>query len=401
MDEKLQKPNGMEDTKETQEEISKDQKESSEQLENKKNSKASKSQKSAAQKMDELAQKMSALQAETQQQGEDMDALRQLLDNLVHLSFKQEELMENYKKTNRQSPEYIKMAQQQKKLKDDAKMIEDSLFALSKRVVQLKSVVNKEINLINSNMEKTIAYMAERMNPMAAARQQYVMTSLNNLALLFDEALQQMQQQAQKQGQGSCDKPGGGGKPKPGPGGMGNIKKMQEQLSKQLEQMEKALKEGQKPGGKKPGQKPGEGMGMPGGQGTSESLAKMAAQQAKIRSELQKLKNKGAQGTNGLNKLMEENEQDIVNKRITQETINRQQEILTRLLESEKAEREREWDEKRESKEAKLEEKSNPTQYFNYNKEKEQEVELLKTTPPNLTQFYKNKVTQYFQEINQ
>jgi len=401
MDEELQKPNGMEDTKETQEEISKDQKESSEQLENKKNSKASKSQKSAAQKMDELAQKMSALQAETQQQGEDMDALRQLLDNLVHLSFKQEELMENYKKTNRQSPEYIKMAQQQKKLKDDAKMIEDSLFALSKRVVQLKSVVNKEINLINSNMEKTIAYMAERMNPMAAARQQYVMTSLNNLALLFDEALQQMQQQAQKQGQGSCDKPGGGGKPKPGPGGMGNIKKMQEQLSKQLEQMEKALKEGQKPGGKKPGQKPGEGMGMPGGQGTSESLAKMAAQQAKIRSELQKLKNKGAQGTNGLNKLMEENEQDIVNKRITQETINRQQEILTRLLESEKAEREREWDEKRESKEAKLEEKSNPTQYFNYNKEKEQEVELLKTTPPNLTQFYKNKVTQYFQEINQ
>ena len=227
MDEELQKPNGMEDTKEKQEEISKDQKESSEQLENKKNSKASKSQKSAAQKMDELAQKMSALQAETQQQGEDMDALRQLLDNLVHLSFEQEKLMENYKKTNRQSPEYIKMAQQQKKLKDDAKMIEDSLFALSKRVVQLKSVVNKEINLINSNMEKTIEFMAERMNPMAAARQQYVMTSLNNLALLFDEALQQMQQQAQKQGQGSCDKPGGGGKPKPGPGGMGNIKKMQ------------------------------------------------------------------------------------------------------------------------------------------------------------------------------
>lgn len=403
MDEELEKPNGVEDTKEAQEEVSKDQKESSEQLENKKNSKAAKSQKSAAQKMNEMAQKMSTLQAQTQQQGEDMDALRQLLDNLVHLSFEQEKLMENYKKTDRQSPEYVKMTQQQKKLKDDAKMIEDSLFALSKRVVQLQSVVNKEINLINANMEKTIEYMAERMNPMAATRQQYVMTSLNNLALLFDEALQQMQQQAQQQGDGSCDKPGGNGKPKPGEGGMGNIKKMQEKLSKQLEQMEKAMKEGQKPGGKKPGQKPGEGMGMPGGdgKGMSESLAKMAAEQAKIRNELQKLKNKGTQGTNGLSKLMEENEQDIVNKRITQETINRQQEILTRLLESEKAEREREWDDKRESKEAKTDEKLNPSTYFNYNKEKEQEVELLKTTPPNLTNFYKNKVTQYFQEINQ
>lgn len=239
--------------------------------------------------------------------------------------------------------------------------------------------------------------MAERMKPMAAARQQYVMTSLNNLALLFDEALQQMQQQAQQQGDGSCNNPGGQGKPKPGSGSMGDLKKMQEQLSKQLEQMEKAMKEGQKPGGKKPG----EGMGMPGGKGgMSESLAKMAAQQAKIRQELQKLKNQGAQGTEGMSKLMEENEKDIVNKNITPETLKRQQEILTRLLESEKAEREREWDEKRESKEAKNNENSNPNLFFEYNKKQENEVELLKTTPPHLKQFYKNKVTQYFQEIN-
>jgi len=40
--------------------------------------------------------------------------------------------------------------------------------------------------------------MAERLKPMATSKQQYVMTSINNLALLFDEALQQMQQQAQQ-----------------------------------------------------------------------------------------------------------------------------------------------------------------------------------------------------------
>ena len=341
MDEELERPNGMEDNKEEKESIAKDMQESSEQLDNNKSSKASKSQKSAAEKMKEMSEKMASLQSQAVDQGEDMESLRQLLDNLVHLSFEQEALMETYKASNPQSPEYVKLAQKQKKLKDDAKMIEDSLFALSKRVVQLQSVVNKEINLINANMDKTLEFMSERMKPMAASRQQYVMTSLNNLALLFDEALQQMQQQAQKQGEGSCDNPGGNGKPKSGAGNMGSLKKMQEQLSKQLEQMEKALKEGQKPGGKKPGQKPGEGSMMPGGMGTSESLAKMAAQQAKIRQELQKLKNKGAQGTEGMSKLMEENEQDIVNKRITQETLNRQQEILTRLLESEKAERKR------------------------------------------------------------
>ena len=50
---------------------------------------------------------------------------------------------------------------------------------------------------------------------------------------------------------------------------------------------------------------------------------------------------------------MEKTETDLVNKRISQETLNRQEEILTRLLEAEKAEREREQDEKRQSTESK------------------------------------------------
>jgi len=397
MDKELEKPNGMQDTKKEQEEISNEMKSSSEQLQEKKNKKAAESQKSASQKMEEMAKKMQAMQQETEQSAEDMDALRQLLDNLLHLSFEQEDLMGHYKMLNRNSPEYIKATQHQKKLKDDAKMIEDSLFALSKRIVQLESIVNKEISAINNNMEKTINYMADREIQMAGARQQYVMTSINNLALLFDEALQQMQKQAQqKPGEGSCNKPGGNGQPKPG---FGAVKKMQEKLQKQMEEMKKAMEKGNKPGGKKPGEKEGEGMGVG---GMSKSLAQMAAQQAKIREELNKLKDgKNGQGINGLSKLMEQNETDIVNKRITQQTLNRQQEILTRLLESEKAEREREWDDKRESKEGKTKVINNPELFFEYNKEKEQEVDLIKTTPPNLNNFYKKKVTQYFQNINQ
>ena len=402
MDKELERPNGMEDTKDQQESVSEDMKNSSDQLQKNKNKKSSESQKSAAEKMQQMSQQMAAMQQQAQNQGEDMESLRQLLDNLIHLSFEQEDLMENYKKLNRKSPEYVKITQKQKKLKDDAKMIEDSLFALSKRVVQLESTINKEIGLINNYMDKTIHFMAERQTPMAASSQQFVMTSVNNLALLFDEALQQMQQQAQqKPGEGSCNKPGGNGKPKPG---MAGIKKMQQQLSKQLEQMKKMMEEGKKPGkGKKTGDKKGEGQGMGQGKGgMSKSLAKMAAEQAKIREALNELRKEGGgAGLNGMSKLMEQNETDIVNKRITQETINRQQEILTRLLESEKAEKEREWDDKRESKEGKEKEKNNPELFFDYINNKEQEVDLIKTTPPNLNSFYKKKVTQYFQNINQ
>jgi hypothetical protein len=89
-------------------------------------------------------------------------------------------------------------------------MIEDSLFALSKRNPKIENIVNKEISDINSNMEKGIKFLAERQSPMAAARQQQVMTSINNLALLLSESLNQMQQQQQKSkpGSGSCKKPG-------------------------------------------------------------------------------------------------------------------------------------------------------------------------------------------------
>jgi cell division protein FtsB len=134
----------------------------------------------------------------------------------------------------------------------------------------------------------------------------------------------------------------------------------------------------------------------------SQELAKLAAQQAAIRQEIQKMSdmiNKNGNGAGGMSKIaeiMEETETDLVNKMLSQETINRQEEILTRLLESEKAEKEREMDEKRQSNETKNVYLSNPNDFLEYNTIKQKETELLKTVPPSLSPFFKIKVTQYF-----
>lgn len=69
------------------------------------------------------------------------------------------------------------------------------------------------------------------------------------------------------------------------------------------------------------------------------------------------------------------------------------------MLKSEKAEKEREMDNKRESHEANNVLFSNPEEYFEYNRKKEKEVELLNTVPPALKPYYKNKVNQYFNEF--
>ena len=193
----LEEPENMPDTKEKQEEIKKDMENSSKELNEGKSKDASKPQKDASQKMNQMAQQMqeSMSQQESEQEAEDEHALRDILNNLIQLSFDQEGLMKEVDNTRPENPQYVKLSQQQKKLKDDSKMIEDSLLALSKRQAAIASVVNREISAINSNMEKSITLMGKRENkytPDISSRQQFSMTSINNLALILNESLNQM-----------------------------------------------------------------------------------------------------------------------------------------------------------------------------------------------------------------
>ena len=397
--EELENKNKTGDTKEEAKKTENEMKKSSEELKENKKKKAAESQKKAADKMQEMAKKMEQAmeQNESENSEEDADALRDILENLVKLSLDQEGLMTKLKSTDKNDPQYLKITQDQKRLKDDARMVEDSLFALSKRVPQLDAHINKEINAINMNLEKALDNLTDRQIPLAANRQQYVMTSANNLALLLSEVLNQMQQQMAKQkqkGNQSCSKPGSNGKPKPS---AGNMRKMQEQINKEIQKLKQQM---EKEGGQPKGQKKGQNQGM------SQGLAKMAAQQESIRRQMQELikelDKKGNGGSGNLDKLskkMEETENELVNKKISNETLKRQQEILTRLLEAENAEREREMDEKRKSNESKSQNFSNPSDFFEYKRLKEKEAELLKTVPASLYPFYKNKVSEYFNKI--
>ncbi len=389
--EELEFPQELSNTDKEQEDIKQDMDQSEQQLSQNQKKNASKSQKEAADKMQQMSQKMQQQQqqAEMEQQEEDLNSLRALLENLIHFSFDQEALMQELKTMDVNNPQYVKLSQRQRKLKDDAKVLEDSLLALSKRVIQIQSVVNEQMTIINDNIAKSIDHLQDRLVPVARSEQQYVMTSVNNLALMLSEAMQQMQQQMQQMmSSSSCKKPGKGK-----PSSAAQLRKMQEQLNEQMKQL-KGKMEGQG----KPGSKPGQNM--------SEELARMAAQQEAIRNELGKLNNeenkdgKGSLGNLGQMQLnMEETEKDLVNKRLTEETLKRNEEILTRLLESEKAERQRDQDEKRESNEAKDQNYHNQAQFEEYKKLKMREMELLKTIPPSLNPFYKNLVNYYFQNL--
>ncbi|HNW97587.1 MAG TPA: hypothetical protein PKK00_04130 [Bacteroidales bacterium] len=387
--ENLENPNNLEKTDTEENSIQQEMQNSMNNLNNNKNKKASESQKNAAEQMQELADKMEQMQEEMQEEkeGEDINTLRDILENLIKASFDQEDLINQLGEVKTSDPQYNTLIQQQKNLKDDIQMIEDSLFALSKRQSQIESFVNQEISEINDNVKNAITQLNLRNTSTAKSKQQSAMTSINNLALMLSETLSAMQKQMMEQKSGSCSKPGSCKKPGNGKPSFKSIRQLQEQLNKSMEN----LKNGTNPNGKD------------GNKSMSEQLAKLAAQQEALRRQLQELaeqlKEEGNTNTGNLNKLMdkmEETETDLVNKILSGETIERQKEILTRLLESEKAEKERELDEKRESNEAKNQNYSNPTDFFKYNSIKLKEVELLKTIPPSLKSFYKNKVNEYF-----
>lgn len=94
---------------------------------------------------------------------------------------------------------------------------------------------------------------------------------------------------------------------------------------------------------------------------------------------------------------MEQTESDLVNKVITQQTIQRQQQIMTRMLEHEKAEMEREKDNRRQSKEGKeLYHQPSPAELQQFERLKENNMELFRLVPPTLSPYYKTKVNDYF-----
>jgi hypothetical protein len=407
LNEELDRPLSLEDKKEDQEKISEEMNKASEGLEKNKKSKAGELQDQSADDLEKLANELNQMQEESnaEQEGEDIEMLRRILKNLMTLSFDQEGIMKRFAKVNDNDPVYKSFGRKQRSIIDDTKIVKDSLIALAKRQPKIASFVDAELNDIDKYHKFSVEDIDEHRKKELGQHQQFVMTGYNNLALMLNESLESMQKAAQesKPGAGSCDKPGGKGKPKPGNGSPG-ASDMKQMLKKQLEAMEK----GKSPGGKKPGESPGgkipggkDGNPLP-GMGNKE-ISKMAAEQSAIRQQLEQMRdnlNKEGKGKgNGLNPLINEldrQERDLLNKNFSSEMISRQKEILTRLLESEKALLERGFEEKRESQSGKEKSLGNQIRFEEYNKEKLKQVELIRSVDPVFRKYYRDKANQYF-----
>ena len=395
----LEDPTRFKDNQELQRDADQNMQQSQQNLEKNNRSKSADNQKKAADDIEQMAEQMEQdfNESELESITEDIATIRQIMDNLVKISFDQENILKRAQKMNSMSAAVSDVMKNQFNVKQNMAHIEDSLNALARRQAAVKPFIQKEVTKIQSNIESAQSELQNRRMSNASKNQQFALTSMNNLALMLMESMKDMQEQQKKSeskcnksGNGSCNKPGGKGKPK-----KTSARELQQQLNRQMEAMKKSMEQQAKQGQ----------TGKP-QQSMSEQFAKMAAQQEAIRKMLQdyqsELKQQNGVGDKALDKLIEDmqkTEKDLVNRQINQQTINRQKDIETRLLQSERADMEREKDKERKSNEARQVPNLNPPKEWKIDREQSQQNEMLRSVPANLNYYYKSKANNYFYNI--
>ncbi|WP_282048738.1 DUF4175 family protein [Maribacter aquivivus] len=245
--EKLKKPIDINIEKSKKESVQKDQKEALEELEKNStedinkptSSDANKRQQSAADKMKEMSEQLS----ESSSGGgggssvtEDAEMLRQILDNLIIFSFKQETLYDRLTaREDQDATQYSETVRDQNELKGLFEHVDDSLFALSLRQAELSEFVNEQITEVYYNIDKSLETMADGQMFQGISHQKYVLTAANSLADFLAEVMDNMNSSMQM-GKGSGQSEGGFQLP--------DIIKSQQQLGEKMGQKGKSGSEG-------------------------------------------------------------------------------------------------------------------------------------------------------------
>ena len=289
---------------------------------------AKKSQKKAAQKQMKMSQSMqqSIQMSGGEQLQEDVDILRQILDNLLLFSFDQETLMNQFKIIDLNHNKFATYLRNQNSLREHFKHVDDSLFALSLRQPKLSETVNKEITEVYFNIDKTLSQLAENSLDQGISHQQFTITAVNNLADFLSDVLDNMEEQLN---------------PSPGKGKgdldiqLQDIIMSQDELNKM---MEDGLKQKGEDGKPKDGDKEKQGKdgrkqnGQSGGDEENDMTNGMLFQIYQRQQELRRAlderlekEGKNGQGANVLMK-MEEVELELLNKGFTTETLKKMME---------------------------------------------------------------------------
>ena len=367
-------------------------------LKEQKGSNAKKNQKKASKKMQEMSMQMqqSMSSMNSQMKEENMEAIRQILKNIVTFSFRQENLMNGFSQSHSNHPNFGKNIRKQNQLKKYFEHIDDSLYVLSLRVPQISTKIQDELSSAHYNLDQSLENFAETRFSTGISNQRYVMTAANSIADLLSNVLDNMKNSSK-----SMSGKGKGGKSFSLPDiiqkQQGLQKKMQDGMKKQGEKGKK--KSGKDGKSNKQGKDGKEQNGGQGNEGLDGELYQIYKEQSQLRQELQNVIKEGKGNTNAAKRVlksMEQLENEILEKGFTQGVINRMRNLNYQLLKLDKATFKQGQENKRKSNTNLNEQEQRKIKELQLKKLFYNQTEILNRQSLPLQQNYKKKVQEYF-----
>ncbi len=343
----------------------------------------------AMQQQQQLSSNMQQMNSQLQQMQQSMmqqnqmqtfNGMMKILNNLISLSKQQESLKDNSKQMDYNSKGYDKEAKQQYGLQQNLDKVMQQMSNLSQKTFAITPEMGQALGDAKNQMDRSIESLTNHSNTMAVLNQTSAMASLNKAATMMKNSMNAMMQ---------------GGE---GQGGMMSLMQQLQQLSGQqmnlnnLTQMMQKLQHG--------------GLSME----QQSQLQRLAQQQDVIRKSLEQL-NKEAKLSGEASKIpadlediakqMQEVVTDMQTQKLNDNLVQKQEHILSKMLDAQKSINDRDFEKRRESKSGnEFVEKSPPELNLQNQQNPDKLVdELNRAVHEGYTKDYEELIRKYFQEL--
>jgi len=340
---------------------------------------ATSGQRQAQQKMGQVSQRMQQVKKAMQQnqQRQVVNEMRRALQDLLELSRRQESLKNEVQSLEPNSARFRENAQQQMEVMRDLGNVTERLSGLSQKTFSVSPEMGKSIGEALQHMSEAMQSLDQRNGPVAGQQQSSAMGSLNEAAQQIQSSVNAMMQSG---GQGM--------------GMAGFMQRLQ-----QLSGMQQGVNQGTQDLG---------GIGAE----QAARMARLAGEQGMIRKSLEELARE-ASASGQLSKMlgdlkrvaeeMREVQTDLAQGDVNPETLKKQERILSRLLDSQRSARERDYENRRTAESGKNVSRPSPAAIDLTTREGKDRLrrDLMRALEEGYTRDYEELIKKYFEALEQ
>ncbi len=356
--------------------------EASQQIQQDQKQMAQQNQSQVSQNMKQMGELMQQLQQSIKQQSQmqTFTDMMKMLNNLISLSKDEENLKKKSENLDPSSSSFDENAQKQDDISRNLDRLLQQMSNLSQKTFAITPEMGKSLGDAKKQMNQSIQSMQNRNGNMASLSQGEAMKSLNEAAAMMKGSMESMMQ--------------GGGQ-----GGMmsllqqlGKLSQQQMQLNNLTQQLQKALQQGQ--------------LSMQ----QQAQLQRLSQQQELIRKSIQKLNDEAkesgksksmAANLNEVMKKMQEVVTDMQTDKLDDQLVQKQERILSKLLDAQRSINERDYEKKRESNSGKDIVRQSPAD-LNLSSQQEKDKikdELNRAINEGYTRDYEELIRKYYEAL--